>query len=674
MQSAQPLQQRQGSSQAFSPQTRRDDRHAAQPLQQRQGSSQAFSPQTRGHDRHAVSQGSDHPGSSQAALGRTQPAVASSSGYSAGAGRSRPGAAPSAAHSRPQTGPQHGGAGAAPAGSAPLPGGLAGRKLTLRVLRAFDLRNTALGILPGDASDPFVVARLGGQEFKTQVVENSLNPVWNSQQFDFIVEDDDADPRLQLEIFSSNNWHANDSLGRLDVLVRNLTPGQAHTVLERVDEGEMPREDRKRGRLQVEVQLQLATQQQAVASRGQHRAHNPVPLPSFKGMGPEAFEAPKPSVEVAKVGEQRRLMEYESLACRLGQYDYTRAPSYYPKQEVTDKRQWKEDPFHGWRRELDRVEHNAPPPAMRGGGEHQEYWKKDPFHGWLQHDKGGQPEHLAGQGAGLERLQEAQAARQLQSLPSFRDAPARRFDDHREYASHEATPEPRERLSATRAAPQGGRRATGGEQRWKDDAFFGWLPGRGPASEEQHKLRRPLEQARLMRLPSFAEGAEALSGVTGRGVGVVSVWVNGAFDLAYSHGSGLRGKPSACVQLALKSTGGGSNGSTNQKPKLTETVALEANPRWNSPVMLFEVLSITDVLQLEVLDLANPRAEQHLHQYFLGRSSLPIQRILEPESSVHFFPCPFHRFIASAFNSLPVFEKYNWLQNLQSPKNETSHC
>ena len=51
-------------------------------------------------------------------------------------------------------------------------GSLSGSKVFLRILRAFDLRNTDLGILPSDASDPFAVARIGPKDFKTHVVEN----------------------------------------------------------------------------------------------------------------------------------------------------------------------------------------------------------------------------------------------------------------------------------------------------------------------------------------------------------------------------------------------------------------------------------------------------------------------------------------------------------------------
>eukprot|EP00931_Biecheleriopsis_adriatica_P030625 TRINITY_DN18039_c0_g1_i1.p1 TRINITY_DN18039_c0_g1~~TRINITY_DN18039_c0_g1_i1.p1 ORF type:complete len:1017 (-),score=183.61 TRINITY_DN18039_c0_g1_i1:91-2694(-) len=546
-----------------------------------------------------------------------------------------------------------------------LHGALSG-KILLRIIRAWDLRNTDLGILPGDASDPFVVARLGRKDFRTHVVENSLSPVWNSQQYEFVIDDDDAEPRLQIEVFSSNQWHANDSLGRLDIPIRSLTPGEMHTVKEWLDEGDVQREDRKRARIEIEVQLlcreQLSDPRRAMPGTVAHQHHQQkqqfqlqkqlqqqhlalmenkqkqgsrVPLPSFKGLGPEAMARPKYEPKVAAVGEARRMNEYESLACRLGQYDYSSPAPYYPKQDIIDKRQWKDDAFYGWRTDINRTERNsAPQPLRQRNGEAEkeektnESWKNDPFHGWLHHDAAGRPEVGRDQ-PDIERIQEANAARQLMSLPSFREAPARRFDDHREYASHApgVDQQPRQRLRAGWGGQQPGQRDDGPpEQRWKDDAFFGWLPGRGQDNANEHKLRRPLEKARLARLPSFAEGAPELAGITGRGVGVLTVWVLGAFDLAYGHGSGLRGTPSACVKLRMAN---GQSGADQGEEKVTATIAKDANPRWNTPGMTFEVFSTTDFLQLEVHDLANPRSDDHLHNFFLGRLRLPIQQILE---------------------------------------------
>jgi len=519
-------------------------------------------------------------------------------------------------------------------------GSIASGRLRLRVLRAFNLRNTDLGILPEDVSDPFVVARVGRQEFKTEVIDNDLNPVWNSPQFEFAIESDDA--KLVLEVFNSNQWHANDSLGKMEIRIQALTPGENHTVLEPLDEGEgIIREDGLQARLEVEVKF-LSPEQLAGVSAGNalarragasgaqatptqaqhHKAPNWVPLPNFNAWGPEAFAAPKKVADDAPIGQNRRMQEYESMACRLGQYDYSKEAVYYPKQDEVDKRQWKEDPFYGWRRDLQKQEHHmAPEPVGRGGRpiadrgspnpeRDMTLWQKDPFHGWLKHDLDGQPE------AGLERMQEARVARELMALPSFKEAPTKRFEDHREYVDmHKVQQRPRQ------GASRGGRGSYENEppleQNWKDDAFFGWLPGRGRDDEQKHKLHRPLEQARLSRLPSFSEAAAL--GISGHGIGVLSIWINGALGLAYSEGSGLRGKPSSCVRVRVG----------NGEEKVTSTVPVDTDPRWNSPAMVFEVESTTDKLLMEVMDLANPRGDAHVHQYFLGRLEFDVSSVMD---------------------------------------------
>ena len=114
--------------------------------------------------------------------------------------------------------------------------------------------------------------------------------------------------------------------------------------------------------------------------------------------------------------------------------------------------------------------------------------------------------------------------------------------------------------------------------------------------------------------------------MTGRGIGVLTLWVNGAAQLAYSVGSGLHGTPSPAVKVRLRSDQG-----TSRAPqeKLTATIPKDSNPKWNSPPMTFEINSLMDVLELNVLDWANPRGEEHLSQHFLGRTQMQIQRIVE---------------------------------------------
>ena len=83
--------------------------------------------------------------------------------------------------------------------------------------------------MPEDASSPFAVARVGRQEFKTDIIENNLNPMWNSRHFDFAVESEDA--VLEVEVFNSQQWHANDSLGRLVINLAELSPGLEDSIL-----------------------------------------------------------------------------------------------------------------------------------------------------------------------------------------------------------------------------------------------------------------------------------------------------------------------------------------------------------------------------------------------------------------------------------------------------------
>jgi len=524
-----------------------------------------------------------------------------------------------------------------------------GGRLRLRIVRALNLRNTALGISPQDVSDPFVVAKVGKQEFKTDVIENNLNPIWNSRHFEFAI--DNPEVVLELEVFNSQQWHAADSLGILRIPVAELMPGKKDVRRELLDEDDAHRDDGRKASLEVEVTYLTADQvaggrtgmaqggQEAspLAPQSQKKATNYVPLPSFHHLGPEAFAAPQAELEEAPVGQQRRLMgTTQSRACRLGQYDYQEAPDYNPNQEEVDKRMWKDDPFYGWRRELNRAEHKTSLQPMLGdspsGGDSTlarrpggrgmladrnlndqpqdlEVWRNDPFHGWLANDKQGHVEN------NLEKVQEAQAARNMMRLPSFRDADKTRFSDHREYATlNEAAAATRGRWSDSDQAT--GQVAT--EKKWQKDAFFGWLPGRGPDGAQEHRLQRPLHLARDKRLPSFSEAPDLL-GVTGRpdAIGILNVWINGAMDLMYDDGSGLRGKPSACVMIKV---GDGPE-------KVTSTVPMDANPMWNTPAMTFEVGHPGETLLLEVMDLANPRSEQHIHQYFLGRVEKDVGEI-----------------------------------------------
>jgi len=96
------------------------------------------------------------------------------------------------------------------------------------------------------------------------------------------------------------------------------------------------------------------------------------------------------------------------------------------------------------------------------------------------------------------------------------------------------------------------------------------------------------------------------------------VWVNGAANLAYGSRSGMRGKPSACAKVKVG----------HGEAKYTSTIPADANPRWNTPVIRFEV-ERSDRLRLDVLDLASSGGEAHLHQHFLGQVEVDLAEILD---------------------------------------------
>eukprot|EP00448_Togula_jolla_P017613 CAMPEP_0170577504 /NCGR_PEP_ID=MMETSP0224-20130122/4962_1 /TAXON_ID=285029 /ORGANISM="Togula jolla, Strain CCCM 725" /LENGTH=1023 /DNA_ID=CAMNT_0010900419 /DNA_START=48 /DNA_END=3119 /DNA_ORIENTATION=+ len=537
---------------------------------------------------------------------------------------------------------------------------LAGGRLKIQIFGAHDLTNTDLGILPGDVSDPFLqvqvgkfvvsrgerVFQAGKLEFQTEVIDNNLNPVWKNNKVNFLLEHEDED-HVKFEVFNSNTFAAHDSLGSLLVPISDLVPGQVRHF------SRTPLEGGDRGKLDVEMTFFTAAQVQLGDAHGgglmppgvntlahmdpnrslarlndfglppksnSKKIENWVPLPSFTGFGPEAFEPPPRDtrIDVAPVGEARRRTEYQSSACHLGQYDYSEQPVYYPKQELVNKRQWLDDPFYGWRNDLD-DKAATPGTARRYGslGDEPnsrqqsdsgalEHWHKDPFHGWLKFDEQGNVDHATNENETV-----ANVSRQLMSLPSFREAPRKRFEDHREYVNqHEVAP--RRRLGDTYGNTQ-----LNPEKRWKDDAFFGWLPGRGMQSEEQSCPHRPLQQARLRKLPSFSE--HALAGMGGRGAGVLRVWINGLHNLQRAN---TASRPNACVKLSL--------GSQEQQTPVIES---SSEPRWNTGDFAFEVESMGDRLILEVLDVLGPEQYNQNQRtggqpIFMGRHTVDLQSIL----------------------------------------------
>lgn len=115
----------------------------------------------------------------------------------------------------------------------------AGGKLFVVVHAGHNLKNTDTGVL-GDVSDPYVVVKLGDQEFTTPTINNDLNPIWSDgNKFTFSVSQ--ATKLLHLEVMNSN-FVQNDSLGRTSLDFRSLPHGiwnRRRELLKDGDRGEV---------------------------------------------------------------------------------------------------------------------------------------------------------------------------------------------------------------------------------------------------------------------------------------------------------------------------------------------------------------------------------------------------------------------------------------------------
>lgn len=520
----------------------------------------------------------------------------------------------------------------------------------VRILHAYKLKNTDLAVGPGDVSDPFVVIRVGNQEHKTDVVKNNLNPTFNSPNFEFAVPNEDD--FLKIELFNASQFYSHDSLGKLSIALHDIValPGEVQPRKDALEKGGdgileyelmyIPPEQVMAGVMKSPTAPgQLAPFMQPAIALHKPVQHK-VPLPDFHGFGPAAFMAPPPEIEKAPVGERKKQAEYESWACHLGQYDYEgEGPVYFPNQDapssLEERYLWNNDPFYRsledpgrdgrtldepGRPEALRPIDNKDPFAKwlkrdkpRDAKERQRQseelvlWNKDPFHDWLK------PEDQMRQhpeGIHNEKIQEAKLERRMMALPSFRDD-VKRFEDNREYVDLKGVAgKTRPRHDQDRFKKRFDKEFNA-EQIWKEDAFFGWLPGRGEGRPELH---RPFEDARMHRLPSFSE--DRFLGLQGKGRGVLKVWVRCANNLRYNpREHNLRGRPSACVQLSLTNAGA--------KKKITPTIETETDPFWNTGAFQFEVMSEVDKLVLQVVDLLG---QDKVSNVELGRVEVPVGR------------------------------------------------
>eukprot|EP00439_Symbiodinium_sp_Y106_P076673 s1836_g15.t2 len=98
--------------------------------------------------------------------------------------------------------------------------------LFVSIQAGHNLMNRDTGIL-GDVSDPYVVVKLGRQEFTTPVINNDLNPVWH------------VDNKFTLQVDKESlNILSDDSLGRTSLDFRSLPANAWHSRRDLLKDGE----------------------------------------------------------------------------------------------------------------------------------------------------------------------------------------------------------------------------------------------------------------------------------------------------------------------------------------------------------------------------------------------------------------------------------------------------
>lgn len=299
-----------------------------------------------------------------------------------------------------------------------------------------------------------------------------------------------------------------------------------------------------------------------------------VAVPCFMNNGRESFMPPSRTFNQPTRGEyNRRLALERAPAAKLGQYDYSKDPKIVPSKPV-NKHKWRDDPFYGWRIGDEQEAIQSRPPE-HGGQETLalEQWQKDPFHSWMRSNPAIRPVrdkkdpfaawldvapnvyNAEEQGrlarAALEdtrqqvnRLQLTDGDEEpnpLQRLPSFHTVDRKRFVDNNRDYSHKDMDQIAHRLASKsdmvhhqhhqhhhhyhhdehhhRGEHLHRGDVPSREKRWKDDAFFGWLPGRGHGEDEMHTQAYPSSAPRSRenslnprnRLPSFSHSLPGMA-------------------------------------------------------------------------------------------------------------------------------------------------------------------
>ncbi|CAD5220105.1 unnamed protein product [Bursaphelenchus xylophilus] len=93
----------------------------------------------------------------------------------------------------------------------PIPDGV----LRIKIVEARNLENKDVSFLTKDKSDPYCEVQLGSQLFKTETINNDLNPVFN-EYFEAIV-DQASVQKLRLNMFDEDTTRQDEELGRLSI-------------------------------------------------------------------------------------------------------------------------------------------------------------------------------------------------------------------------------------------------------------------------------------------------------------------------------------------------------------------------------------------------------------------------------------------------------------------------
>jgi hypothetical protein len=144
--------------------------------------------------------------------------------------------------------------------------------LSVRIISAYNLKNTDSGLL-GDVSDPYAVVKLGKRSFRTEVIQNNLNPVWNTDPFSFNVDSNNGDDReLLVEVFDHNNFHSDACLGHvhLEIATLKLLHWQYCNVREHLVDGD-------KGEIEFEILFCPAQKLEAAASDSVEALEEAIP-------------------------------------------------------------------------------------------------------------------------------------------------------------------------------------------------------------------------------------------------------------------------------------------------------------------------------------------------------------------------------------------------------------